>query len=70
MRSANYWQEALIASEALADEIDNLVNEKLRVQSCEAEGLSIHSNANDIKENIKGILLALLTLKNETDEEQ
>ena len=70
MRSASYWQEALIASEALADEIDNLIDEKLRVQSCEAEGLSFNSNANNIKENIKGILLALLTLKNETDEEQ
>lgn len=66
MRSANYWQEALIASEALADEIDKLIEAKI----ASTEGYSFDSNANNIKENIKGILLALLTLKNETDEEQ
>lgn len=66
MRANNFWQDALIASEALADEIEKLIEVKIASHSQE-EG---NFDSNEIKENIKGILLALLTLKNEVDEEQ
>jgi hypothetical protein len=67
LRSDNYWRQALIASESLADEIDNLIQAKID----KAAGFMFgDSSEKEIKENIKGILLALLTLRNETDEEQ
>lgn len=70
MRADNFWYQALIASESLGSEIDELVKERVSNSLDTLAGLPFTSRVDDIKENIKGILLAFLTLKNETDEEQ